>query len=113
MKKKEPKDSQECLEDPRIQLFAALACDARVEILKLLRKEEKCTCDLASRIQVDGSVVSRHLTILRSVGLIARRKEGVSNYYSIVDERIFGILDTASDILREMIERQQELFTQL
>lgn len=99
--------------DPRTRLFAALACDQRIEILKLLRGGEKCTCDLAPKLRVDLSVVSRHLSILKSLGLVVSRKEGVNNYYSIVDERIFSILDTASKILKDMAERQRDIFAKL
>ncbi len=103
----------ESIEDPRSRLFAALACDQRIEILKLLRDGEKCTCDMAPHLRVDISVVSRHLTVLKSLGLIVSRKEGVSNYYSVEDQRIFNILDTALEILKDMTERHRDIFSRL
>lgn len=102
---------QKYVEDPRTRLFAALACDQRIAILKLLREGEKCTCDLAPKLRVDISVVSRHLAILRSVGLIVSRKEGVNKYYSVADERIFSILDTALEVLKESAERHRSIFS--
>ncbi len=102
---------QKYMEDPRTRLFAALACDQRIAILKLLREGEKCTCDLAPKLRVDISVVSRHLAILKSVGLIISRKEGVNKYYSVADERIFSILDAALEVLKETAERHRYIFT--
>ncbi len=101
------------VEDPRIHLFAALACNQRIAILKLLREGEKCTCELVPKLRVDISVVSRHLAILKGVGLIVSRKEGVSKYYSVADKRIFNLLDTALDILRGRAERDREIFSQV
>ncbi|MBW1714875.1 MAG: helix-turn-helix transcriptional regulator [Deltaproteobacteria bacterium] len=103
----------EYVDDPRTRLFAALACSQRIEILKLLREGEKCTCDIAPRLRIDISVVSRHLAILKSLGLVESWKEGVNNYYAVVDERIFDILAAASNILKDMAERQRELFDKL
>ncbi len=73
------------MDDPRARLFAALACNQRIEIIKPLREGEKCTCDIAPRLRVDISVVSRHLAVLKSLGLVESWKEGVNNYYAVVD----------------------------
>ena len=100
-------------EDPRTRFFASLACDQRIEILKLLRDGEKCTCDLVPKLRVDISVVSRHLAILKSMGLVISWKKGVNNYYSVADKRIFDILDTASKIMKDTAERQRNIFTKL
>jgi len=101
------------MEDPRTRFFAALACDQRIEIIKLLREGERCTTELAPKLRVDISVVSRHLAILKHLGILVNRKEGVNNYYSVTDERIFKILDTASKILKDISERQSNIVANL
>lgn len=59
-----------------IALGQALAHPARVRILAILVKEEKCGCELAEKLGLDPSVVSRHLALLAEAGLITSRREG-------------------------------------
>jgi len=99
--------------DPRTRIFSALACDHRIEILKLLRSGEKSTFDIAPQLNVDISVVSRHLAVLRNAGIINYRKEGLQNYYSIADQRIFDLLDICKDILKDMADKQRERYSVL
>ncbi len=89
----------------------ALACDQRLKILELLREHEKCSCELVPLLEIDASVVSRHLSLLRDVGIIEGRKQGVNIYYYIADQRIFDILDTAKSILQNLFEKRQQFFS--
>ncbi len=89
------------LDDPRIGLFAALACGQRLEILRLLQNSEKCVSEITPELGIDISVVSRHLQVLKNAGLIRSRKEGTNSYYSVADKRIFSILEDAISILRD------------
>lgn len=63
------------LGDPtRLTLFAALA-EAR----------ELCVCDLAWVMERAENLVSHHLRVLRSEGLVASRREGKMVMYSLTE----------------------------
>lgn len=55
----------------------ALAHPARVELLHLLEDGERCGCDLVPLLNLDPSVVSRHLAMLARAGLIVSKRAGV------------------------------------
>ena len=66
-----------------IKLFKALGDENRVQILKLLRKGEKCGCELLEELNISQSTLSHHMKILCDVGIVLSRKEGKWMYYSI------------------------------
>ena len=63
------------LGDPtRLTLFAALA-----------EAQELCVCDVAWVMERAENLVSHHLRVLRSEGLVASRREGKMVMYSLTD----------------------------
>jgi ArsR family transcriptional regulator len=55
----------------------------RVEIIELLGKKEMCACEIASLFDCDRTTVSKHLAILKDLGIIGQRREGLYIYYSL------------------------------
>ncbi len=88
------------LEDPRKYIFSALSCGRRIRIIEILKDGEKKASDIIPELGIDQSAVSRHLSILKSAGIIASRKEGVNVIYRIADREIFKLLDIATEIVR-------------
>ncbi len=66
------------------RVFKTLADPTRVRVLSLLEREELAVSDLVQILGVAQSSVSRHLSILREVGLLHDRREGTYAYYRFV-----------------------------
>ena len=65
-------------------LFGAFADATRLRILNLLGiQKELCVCDLCAVLDVIQPKVSRHLAILRRVGLVDVRREGKWKIYAL------------------------------
>ncbi len=96
--------------DPRSKLLFAMASDARIKIIELLRDGEKSSAELVESLLLDPSVVSRHLSLMRNVGLVNARKEGVTLYFSIADKRVIKILDLATDISKDWLSSFNDFF---
>ncbi len=64
-------------------IFKALSDETRLRILKLLLKKELCVCEIEAALNLHQSKVSRHLTVLRSVGLVEDRRDGTWIFYSL------------------------------
>ena len=64
-------------------LFAALADPLRLRTLNLLRDREMCVGDLVTCLQVPQPTASRHLSALKTAGLITSRKQGYWTYYAL------------------------------
>lgn len=68
----------------RVAIFKALAHRTRCRIVEILAKDgEKCVSDLVERLEFDQSTISKHLGILRAVGVVEWRKDGLNVIYNL------------------------------
>lgn len=74
--------------DDSAGVFKALADPTRRRILQDLREGELAAGDIAGRFPISGPSISRHLSILKSAGLVTERRDANRILYSIVEERL-------------------------
>src|SRR3972149_4073825 len=77
-------------------VFHALADPIRLEILEFLRDGEKCVCEIVPHLSLIQPVVSRHLKILKNAGIDRCRKDVTKRIYSIVNPRVYSVVDGLS-----------------
>lgn len=66
-----------------IELFHALSDETRLEIVELLRKGERCVCELTDTLDAAQSRLSFHLRVLKDAGIVRDRKDGRWVYYEL------------------------------
>lgn len=72
--------------------------DTRLKMLWLLTiEQELCPCDLSDALGISVPAVSQQLQKLRAQGLVTRRRDGVTIYYSLTDTPFTVILRTLFD----------------
>jgi DNA-binding transcriptional ArsR family regulator len=74
------------------RLLKALAYPLRLSIVLHLREGELCVHDLVERVGAAQPLVSQHLTVLKSAGVIAGRRQGREIVYRLTDEHISHIV---------------------
>ncbi len=87
------------------RIFKVISHPNRVKILEILRKGENCQCEIIPLIDQSQPTVSRHLKLLEEAGLLVSRKEGTKMFYKVVDDRVFNIIDSVDQALREKISK--------
>jgi len=55
----------------------------RLKILCILRKGEKCVCEIWQYLEIPQNLTSHHLKTLREFDLILSRRDGLKVFYSI------------------------------
>jgi ArsR family transcriptional regulator, arsenate/arsenite/antimonite-responsive transcriptional repressor len=70
-----------------LQVTKALSDEQRVRIIMLLEDGELCVCQIIEVLGLAPSTVSKHLSILRTAGLVDFRKDGRWAYYRLADGR--------------------------
>ena len=106
-----PKSSEK---DDRFKsnIFHALCDPMRLEIITYLRDGEKCVCEIVPHLNLIQPLVSRHLKILKNAGIIRCRKDGTKRMYSIVDDRIYNVIDAlTSDLISTLAKEAFENMT--
>lgn len=97
------------LEKDLVQVFKLLSDETRLRILMyLVREQELHVSALCEKLKQSQPAVSHHLALLRVAGLIAARRDGKHNFYSvrqshfhrIIEELFTSIGDPDKDELR-------------
>ena len=65
----------------------------RIRILDLLRDRDLTVTQITDELQTSQQNASKHLGILLAAGILARRKEGSSSIYSIVDRGVYELCE--------------------
>lgn len=78
-----------------VRLFKALGDEARLRTLEMLVGRDACVSELAEASGEQISTVSHRLRLLRSEGLVNRRREGRHIYYSLADKHVFELIQNA------------------
>ena len=75
-------DSKNLLQ-ARADVFKALGHPTRLAIVDMLAGGERCVCEINEQIDADMSTVSRHLSVLRNVGILSSDKRGNQVFYRL------------------------------
>jgi DNA-binding transcriptional ArsR family regulator len=91
----------------------ALAEPRRRAILDLIARDELSAGEIAEHFDVTRPAVSQHLTILKSAGLIAERRDGTRRLYrmepaglSELRRYVERLWDAALDTARRLVEEE-------
>ncbi len=90
--------------------FSVLSEPMRLRILNLLRDGEKCVQDLVEATETSQANVSKHLKVMLQAGILSRRSEGTSAYYSVTDNLSYELCNLVCDRLASRIEEQAKHF---
>jgi ArsR family transcriptional regulator len=69
--------------EARSRVVRALANPTRLLIVETLSEGEACVNDLTALTSFDVSTVSKHLAVLRGVGLVRAEKRGLNVFYTL------------------------------
>jgi DNA-binding transcriptional ArsR family regulator len=96
------------------EVLKALAEPRRREILRLVAHDELAAGEIAAAFDVTRTAVSQHLTVLRTAGLIAERRDGTRRLYRARPEGLDGLrqaLDelwaSSLDVARRIVEAER------
>jgi ArsR family transcriptional regulator, lead/cadmium/zinc/bismuth-responsive transcriptional repressor len=93
--------------DPRAieraaRMFRALGDGPRLRVLQFLSHGESCVTELVEATGEKFPTVSQRLRVLRSEGLVARRREGLHVFYTLADRHVAELLANALEHAGEL-----------
>ncbi|MGB9587090.1 MAG: ArsR/SmtB family transcription factor [Armatimonadota bacterium] len=88
----------------RAQIIKALAHPSRLIIIDALSEGEKCVCELQEIVESDITTVSKHLSVLKSSGLVCSRKQGLQVYYRLRLPCILNFFSCVDAAIEEDVE---------
>jgi len=86
-------------------VFLAVAEPRRRAILDLLLEGERAVGDLVERLGLAQPQVSKHLRVLKEVGLVAVRKAGQHRFYSVHGAQLQVVHDWAGQYWQHHLDQ--------
>jgi ArsR family transcriptional regulator len=88
--------------DRAARLFRAMGDSPRLRILDYLSRGECCVTELVAQMGEKFPTVSQRLRVLRSEGLVSRRRVGTHVYYALADSHVAHLVANALEHAGEL-----------
>ncbi|MEZ5426906.1 MAG: metalloregulator ArsR/SmtB family transcription factor [Pyrinomonadaceae bacterium] len=88
--------------------FRLLGEPIRLRILQSLQAGELSVGEITQVVETSQPNVSKHLKMLQTLGVVARRQEGNTVYYSILDPSIFELCDLVCGSIQARLSSQYD-----
>jgi DNA-binding transcriptional ArsR family regulator len=83
------------------RLMKALANETRLKIIDRLNEGECNVGELVALLGCDQSTVSKHLAILRGVGVVDDDRRGNEVFYRLLTPCVINFFSCASEVIKE------------
>ena len=109
MKKKAQKNIQnKTIYELQAEICGALANPVRLHILDLLAEGEKTSTQLLEILDIPKANLSQHLAVLKDVGILKARKEGLFQYLSLALPKVKDACSLVRSVLAEKMIIQEK-----
>ncbi len=95
--------------EARARILKALAHPSRLYMVDVLSHGERCVCELTAMVGADMSTVSKHLSVLKSAGIVADEKRGMQVYYTLKMPCVLRFFDCVSEVMARSAAEYVEL----
>ena len=95
--------------EARSKIIKALAHPSRLFIVDELSRGRRCVNELTELVDADISTVSKHLSVLKSAGVVRDDKEGARVYYSLRVPCVLNFFKCVDSVMAENAKEQAEL----
>ena len=85
----------------------------RLEVINVLREQERSVSDLARELGVGIGNLSQHLNMMKQRRVLESRKEGNNIYYRLANPKMLKAFDLIRETLLEDLERESEFVRQM
>ncbi len=107
------KNAKGCLEtmafERQAQICKAFANPLRLRIIDLVSRGECSASELQDELSVSKANLSQHIAVLKSVGVIATRREGKQLYYSLAIPEVKQACQLVRKVLYAQLEGARKL----
>ena len=95
--------------EARARIIKALAHPTRLFIVDELSRQERCVNELTEKIGADVSTVSKHLAVLKNVGILKDERRGAQVYYSLKMPCVLSFFTCVETVMQCNVEESMSL----
>jgi DNA-binding transcriptional ArsR family regulator len=93
--------------DLKTKFIRGFSDKTRLQILDVIKQEEKTVSQIVEALQGNQSNISQHLACLKGCGIIVGRQEGKYMYYSLRNDQMRELLNLF-DVVLEQVQNETE-----
>lgn len=90
-------------------VLKAMADPTRLRLLHAMQPGERCVGELVEAVGGSQANVSKHLAVLKKVGLVRCHREGLNVVYTIDDPSVFEICASVGGAIERRLGESQRL----
>lgn len=87
------------------EIFRLMGDQSRLRIIVACTRGPICVSDMASQLELEQSLVSHHLRLLRAARIVRAERRGKQIFYSVADDHISCVI---ADMVDHICEPDQE-----
>ncbi len=95
--------------EARARIIKAMAHPSRLFIVDQLSHGQRCVCELTELVGADISTVSKHLSILKNVGIVSDEKKGNQVFYTLRIPCALQFFKCVESVIESSAREQLEL----
>ncbi len=96
--------------EARTRILKALAHPSRLFILDVLSHARRNVGELTELVGADPSTVSKHLSVLKGVGLVRDEKHGANVFYEIQTPCVLNFFTCVDEVMASSLKKQTEIW---
>ena len=102
-------ERQKARYEARAAIIKAMAHPTRLFMVEELSRGERCVCELTEMVGADVSTVSKHLSVLKNVGIVQDDKRGSQVFYSLLVPCVLNFFSCVESVLESQAKAQAKL----
>jgi DNA-binding transcriptional ArsR family regulator len=91
------------------RVHKALAHPTRLFLVDELSRNERCVCELAEMVGVEMPTVSRHLSVLKSAGILNDEKRGAQVFYHLRTPCVLDFFRCVDEVRQTAMKQEAAL----
>jgi len=96
----------------RAKILKSLAHPVRLMIVDMLKDKEMSFSEISSKFDMDKSTISKHLSVLKQVGIVTSRKVKKDMIYKLEIPCVIEFFECSTKVLRQYINRHKSVIGQ-
>jgi len=92
--------TKEKLQEEKAAILKGIAHPVRLRIVEALACREMCVCEIAELFNFDRTTISKHLALMKKLGILECRKDGLNVRYSLRMKCLASLLSCVEKVVR-------------
>ena len=102
-------DREKALYQAKADVLKALSHPTRLWMAEQLAGGERCVCEFVEDVDADFSTVSKHLSVLKQVGIVDIEKRGKKVFYSLRVPCVLQFMHCVEEVIQTNIKNQAKM----